>query len=92
MILRKPSKKPKKENQLDIIARNVAEMKGTMATKEDLKLVHERLDYTATKDDLRKTEERLSSQLETHDKVERGLIGDLQTRVKKLEQHVFKSP
>ena len=37
-------KAKKKESQLDLIARNVAEIKNTMATKEDVLLLSKRLD------------------------------------------------
>ncbi|MEX2090933.1 MAG: hypothetical protein WD989_02270 [Candidatus Paceibacterota bacterium] len=49
-----------KESKLDLIARNVAEIKETMATKEDLK-------NFATKIDLGDMERRLSNKIDAVD-------------------------
>ena len=87
-----PSKKKKSvsnEDLLEAMGKGFQSVENRMATKEALAEVWL---HMATKDDLRKVEERLTDKLETHDKVERDLIKDLQTRVKKLETHVFKTP
>lgn len=95
-------KKKKKESQLDIIARGVAEIKENMATKDDLKSF-------ATKKDLADLEVRLTNKIdkvqESVESLDKKLIEDtgaitgteqkhfrsLTQRVARLEKNVLKT-
>ncbi|OGN02243.1 MAG: hypothetical protein A2651_01235 [Candidatus Yanofskybacteria bacterium RIFCSPHIGHO2_01_FULL_42_12] len=68
-----------KENTLDIIARNVADIKDKMATKEDLGAF-------ATKIDLEDMERRLSVKIESVDEKVDALE---EVDVRNLERRVF---
>ena len=74
-----------KENLLHIIARNVADIKSNMATKDDLKAF-------ATKIDLEDVERRLSAKIEAVDEkldtLEEVDVRGLQYRVSVLEKDV----
>lgn len=78
--------KSKKESQLDVIARHVAEMHQNMATKDDLKAF-------ATKDDIRQLEKNIRQDMATKDHIkdlEKKLIEDTDA-VTGVEQKHYRS-
>ncbi len=92
--MKKVSQNKKKEDLLDVIARNVAEMKRSMATKEDLRgfATKEDLRDLATKDDLRNLETRLTNKIdkvqESVDILEEVDVNDLQKRMANTEKDI----
>ena len=88
-------KQKKKDTQLDVIARGVANIQSIMATKEDLKLM-------ATKEDLRAMETRIVNKIdavqESVDALDEIQVSNLQDRmavaekdIRTLNRSVFKT-
>lgn len=94
-------KKSKKESQLDIIARHVADIHGKMATKDDLKELRQATkkdlfemetrirEDIATKDDLRALEAKLIEDTGTITGVEQKHHRSHAQRIARLEKEVF---